>query len=188
MNKLLCLLLLSFTALSAAVERIDLGSGRSARIALPPDWQPTALPPRPPGIPEMGSIVRYDTKNGSNDSVMLSVITVPDDRFADPVEFKAFTEKLLQRYARDSVEGKVDLKDFKVAGKSGYLCLLTDPNLVGKPTIKDDYKTSTACTVYLGDRLLLNATIFSDDPAGPAYAAAKKLVQSLTITLAQKPI
>jgi hypothetical protein len=156
MKKLLCLLLLSFAAAAAAVERIDLGAGRSAQLSLPEDWQPTALPPRPPGIPEMGTTVRFDTTNGSNDSVMLSLITMPDDRFANPEEFKAFTEKLLQRYARGSVEGKVDLKEFKIAGRSGYMCLFTDPNLVNKATIKDDYKTSTACSVYLGDRLLLD--------------------------------
>ena len=55
-------------------------------------------------------------------------------------------------------------------------------NLVGQPPVKDDYKTMTACFVYLGDRVLVSATIFSDDPKGPAYGEAVRLLKSLAVS------
>ncbi len=38
------------------------------------------------------------------------------------------------------------------------------------------------------DHLLLVATIFSDDPSAPAFSEARRLVQSLTLLVPQKPV
>jgi hypothetical protein len=187
MKKLLCLFLAGVGAVVAA-EKISLGSGRSAVLTLPDTWESTALPPRPPGIPEMGATVRYVPKDGSNHAVLISIVPVPDERLADPETLQAMVRMAARRYLPGSVEKEAELKEFKVGGKTGYACLFTDAKLVGQPPVKDDYKTMTTCLVYLGDRFLLSASIFSDDPAGADYVAARRIIQSLTISLPQDPI
>jgi hypothetical protein len=182
------LLLLPVLAAAPAVEKIDLGSGRSAVVTVPESWAPAALPPRPPGVPVIDATVRYAPKNGANEAVLISLIVVPDDRMADPAALKAMSELASRRFARGSVEGRADFQEFKVGGHSGLAARFTDASLVGKPSVPDDYKTMTCCFVYLGDRVMLNASIFSDDPAGEGYAAAKKIIQSLTLSLPQNTI
>jgi hypothetical protein len=187
MKKLLCLFLLGLGA-SAAAERIDLGAGKSAQLTLPVSWESAALPPRPPGMPAVGATVRYTPKDGSNHAVLISIIPVPDERLADPEGMQTMVRMATRRYLPGSVEKEVELQEFKVAGRSGYACLFTDAKLVGQPPVKDDYKTMTVCFVYLGDHLMLTGSIFSDDPASEAYAAARRILQSITLSLPQKPI
>jgi hypothetical protein len=175
-------------AVAHAVERIELGSGRTAVLTLPATWGATALPPRPPGMPAMGATVRYAPKDGGNHAVLITILPVPDERLADPANLQALIKLATRRYLPGSVEKEAELKEFKVGGKTGYACLFTDAKLVGQPPVVDDYKTMTTCFVYLGDRLMLNASIFSDDPTGNDYATARRLLQSLTITLPQNPI
>lgn len=174
------------TVLSA--ERIDFGAGHSAQLILPEGWVATKVPEGLPTNPAKAAIVRYATKNGSNDAVLLSLLSVPDDQLADPAVLRELVEASTRQFADASVEHKAYLKEFKVAGKSGYAALFTDDGLVGLPPKKDDYKTLTACYVYLGNRILLVAMIFSDDPTAPAFTEARRLVQSLTLVSGQKPI
>ena len=186
-NTIILLLALALPA-AVAAEKIDLGAGRAAQLTLPDGWAATKVMSGLPDVPANATTVRYVTKNGSNDAVLISLLPVPDEQFADPAVLQEMIEASTRQFVDGSVEHKAYLKDFKVAGKSGYACLFTDAALVGQPTVKDDYKTLTSCFVYLGDHLLLVATIFSDDPSAPAFAAARRLVQSLTLSASQKPI
>lgn len=185
---LLILALLTLLAVTGAAEKIDLGSGKFVQISVPDTWKAAPLPPSAPGMPAVGTNIRYITKDGSNDAVLITLLTVPDDRFAESDNLQAIIEESTQQFAAGSVEGKVILKQIRIAGKSGYYCTFTDANLVGKPTTKDDYKTLTSCFVYLGDEVLLTATVFSDDVAGKAYAEGMRLLQSLTLQRAKDNI
>jgi hypothetical protein len=185
---LLTLALLTGCALTGAAVKIDLGSGKFAQISVPETWKAAGLPPSAPGMPAVGTNIRYITRDGSNDAVLITLLTVPDDRFAESDNLQAMIEESTQQFAAGSVEGKVILKEIKIAGKSGYYCTFTDANLVGKPTTKDDYKTLTSCFVYLGDEVLLTATVFSDDTSGKAHAEGMRLLKSLTLHLAKDNI
>ena len=135
----------------------------------------------PPGTPTVGQNFLYVTRSGSNDSVMLTLVPVPDDRLADPETLKAMIEEASQQFVGGSVEGKVTLKELKIGAVAGFSVTFTDVNLVGKPTVKDDYKAMTSCFVYLGDRVLVSATIFTDDVNGKAYAEGLRLLKSLSL-------
>ena len=181
-------LFLALSVPAAAAERIDLGGGRTALLTLPAGWEATKVPE---GVPENSAravTVRYATKDGSNDAVLLTLLPMPDEQLADPGLLRELVEFSTRQFIDASVERKAYLKEFKVAGRTGYAALFTDAALVGQPARKDDYKTVTSCFVYLGDGLLLAATIFSDDPSAPAFAEARRLVQSLALLAPQKPI
>ena len=175
------LLLLAACLLPAAVlaEKIELATGQTVRVAVPDTWQAGELPAPPPGVPPVGRNFRYVTKSGSNDSVMLTLVPVPDDRLADPEILRHMVTEASQQFVAGSVEGKVGLKELKTGRAAGFMVTFTDANLVGKPTVKDDYKLMTSCFLYLGDRVLVSATIFSDDANGAAYAEALRLLKSI---------
>lgn len=182
MKKLLLLFAaLTLLAGAASAEKLDLGEGKAALLTVPDSWKSAAMPAGPSGMPAMGTNVRYVTKSGSNDAVIITLIAVPDDRFAEADNLKAMIEEATQQFAAGSVEGKAVLKEFKVGGHAGYCVAFTDSNLVGKPTAKEDYKTLTSCFVYLGDKVMLTATIFSDDLNGKPYAEALHLLKSISL-------
>lgn len=187
-NPLLTVALLTLLAVTGVAEKLDLGSGKSAQISVPDTWKAAGLPPSAPGMPTVGTNIRFITKNGSNDAVLITLLTVPDDSFAEKDNLQALIEESTQQFAAGSVERKVSLKEIRIAGKSGYYCIFTDANLVGKPTAPDDYKTLTSCFVYLGDEVLLAATVFSDDVSGPAYSEGMRLLKSLTLHVAKDNI
>ena len=174
--------LLFFVLLAtASAEKVDLGAGQAVLLTVPDTWTAATLPAVPPGMAAGGIPHRYVTKNGSNDSVLLSLVSVPDDRLTDPATLKEMIEEASQQFVAGSVEGKVMLKELKIGGVAGFSVTFTDVNLVGKSTVKDDYKSMTSCFVYLGDRVLVSATIFTDDVNGKAYAEGLRLLKSLSL-------
>jgi hypothetical protein len=178
MKKLLCLVAL-LLAVTAAAEKIDLGSGKSLLLSVPGTWTVADLPS---SAPMQGRNVRYVTKSGSNDALLITVLSVPAEHFQDPDNLKAMAEVALQQFVAGSVEGKADLKEFRIGSRSGFAASFTDANLVGKPSVKDDYKAMTSCFVYLGDGVLLTATVFTDEIDGRAYAEALRILKSISLT------
>lgn len=186
--KTLPILFLALTLSAVSAETIKLSDGRTARVTLPETWMAAkVLEGLPENSPET-TTVRYVTKSGSNDAVLLTLIPMADEKYEDRALLRALVEESTRQFVDGSVERKASLQEFKVDGRTGFACLFTDAELVGKPTEKDNYKTITSLFVYLGDNVMLAATIFSDDPAGKAYAEGVRLVQSLTLAAAQKPI
>ena len=189
MKKLLTILAgLSLLALTGRAEKIDLGTGKALFLTVPASWIVADMPAPPPGMSATGTNVRYVTRNGSNDTVLISVISVPDDRFADRENLKAMAEESTQQFVTGSVEGKANLKELRLATATGLSVTLTDASLVGKPSAKDEYKVLTSCFVYLGGHLMLNATIFTDDLTGKAYADALRLLKSISLEQPKKPL
>jgi hypothetical protein len=172
----------SLLAIPGFAEKIDLGASKSLHLVVPESWTSTDVA-APEGAPVMGKTARFVTKNGSNDAVLITALPVPDDRFDAPENLKALASDAMEQFVSGSVEGKADLKEFKVGGVDGFCATFTDANLVGKPTIKEDYKTVTSCFVYLGEHVLVTATVFSDDVAGKAYAEGMRIVKSLSLDL-----
>ncbi|MBI2498268.1 MAG: hypothetical protein HYV75_10295 [Opitutae bacterium] len=183
MKPLLRLLLAACLLSAARAEKIDLGAGRAVLLTVPAAWTAGELPAPPPGVPIMSKSLRFVTKSGSNDSVMLTLVPVPDDHLADPEVLRAMVDQASQQFVAGSVEGRVVLKELKLGPATGFAVTFTDASLVGKPTVKEDYKSMTSCFVYLGHRVLVSATIFSDDVNGKAYAEALRLLKSISLQL-----
>lgn len=168
------------TSMSAA--RLELGAGKALHYVVPDAWTEGDLPE---GAEEAaaGRTVRYVTKDGSNDALLLTALTVPGDRLRDPDALRAMAEMSVQQFVAGSVEGKAEFKELRFAGVTGLAVTFTDANLVGKPSVKDDYKAMTACFAYLGNGVVVTATIFTDHPGGRAYDEAMRILRSLSLAL-----
>jgi hypothetical protein len=189
MKRFLSLLaLLGLLAVTGSAEKISLGSGKALHLTLPATWISADLPTRAPGVPEAGQNVRYVTKSGSNDALLIAILPVPDDRFNDPENLKGMVEMATQQFVAGSVEGQANLKELKFGGVSGLAATFTDANLVGKPSVKEDYKAMTSCFAYLGERVMVTATIFTDDLDGKAYAEGLRILKSMSLQLPKDTI
>ena len=189
MKKLLSLLVLpGLLAVTGFAEKIDLGAGKAVHLTLPDSWTSTDQPPASPGVPMMGQNVRYVPKNGANEALLITILTVPEDNFKDPDNLKAMVEIATQQFVAGSVEGKADIKEFKFAGASGFSATFTDANLVGKPSVKDDYKAMTSCFAYIGNQVMVTATIFTDEINGRAYNEAVRILKSISLSLPKDTI
>lgn len=184
MNKLpLLFAILGLLAVPSSAEKVDLGAGKAIHLMVPETWISADLASGLPGMPAAGKTVRYVTKNGSNDAVLITIITVPDDRFGDRENLNALVEESTQQFVSGSVEGKADPKEFRIGGRPGISVTFTDADLVGKPSVKDNYKALTMCFVYLGEHLMLTATVFTDDLSGRDYAEGMRLLKSISLNL-----
>ncbi|HKB57672.1 MAG TPA: hypothetical protein VKC51_08775 [Lacunisphaera sp.] len=181
MKKLLLVLASLALAAGSRAENINLGGGKSMHFILPDSWVATDTAAPSPEVSMVGKDLRYVPKSGSNDAVLLTVLLVPDDRFNDREALRMLVADATQRFVADSVEGKAFIKELRSANAIGYSATFTDVNLVDKPPVKDDYKTMTACFIYMGEKVMVFATIFSDDPSGPAFAEGLRLLKSLAL-------
>ena len=180
-NFLLALALLGLLATAARAEKIELGAGKALLFTVPDSWQPEARAADEPPAP--ARTVRFVPRDGSNEAITITALPVPDDRFADKDALKALVEEALQQFVADSVEKKANLKELKFGGGSGYAVTFTDAKLVGKPSVREDYKAMTSCFVYLGEHVMVSASIFTDDPSGRAYAEAQRILKSISLRI-----
>jgi hypothetical protein len=185
---LLLFALLGLLVVPGSAEKIDLGGGKAVLLTLPENWT-AADPVLPPaGLPVQGANVRYVTKNGSNDAVLITILTVPDDRFSDLENLKGLVAQATEQFIAGSVEGKADIKEIRLGGVTGYCATFTDANLVGQPSVKDDYKAMTSCFAYLGEHVMVTATVFTDDVNSPAYAEGMRMLKTLLLVLPKNNI
>ena len=162
-------------------EKIELGGGKALLFTVPESWQPEARTADEPPAP--ARTVRFVPRDGGNEALTITALPVPDDRLAEKDALKALVEETTQQFVADSVEKKTNLREVKFGGGSGYAVTFTDAKLVGKPSVHEDYKAMTSCFVYLGEHVMVAATIFTDDPAGKAYAEAQRILKSISLRL-----
>ncbi len=74
---------------------------------------------------------------------------------------------------------KVEIKDLKIDGGVGVYANFVDPDLVGKPVTKGEYKSATLMYVGLGPRYFIKVTVLCDDLNGADYREAMQIVESL---------
>ncbi|MSU46724.1 MAG: hypothetical protein EXS42_06290 [Lacunisphaera sp.] len=180
-NLLLFFAGLGLLATGSRAENINLGGGKSLHFILPGAWISTDTSAPSPEVSQVGKNLRYVPKGGSSDAVLLTVLLVPDNRYSDRENLRMLVADATQQFAPESVEGKAFIKELRTATVTGFTATFTDIDLVDKPPVNDDYKTMTACFIYLGEKVMVFATIFSDDPAGPAFAEGLRLLKSLTL-------
>jgi hypothetical protein len=178
---------LGLLAVAGFAEKIELGAGKALHLTLPDSWISSEVAASP-GAPMMGQNVRYVPKNGANEALLITVLTVPEENFKDHDNLKAMVELATQQFVAGSVEGKADIKEFRFAGASGFSATFTDANLVGKPSVKDDYKAMTSCFAYLGNQVMVTATIFTDEVGGRAYNEAMRILKSISLSLPKDTI
>ena len=173
----LCLL----AAARADLVRIELGEGRSAHFRQALNWAQVAADPSP-ADPAVRADLRLHPVNGANVSLNLTFVSLPDEALADRENLRRFHADNTKQFIAGSVEGEVRGRDFKTPHGYGVQARFTDAALVGKPPEKENYKTVTAVFLYLGERVLVIASLFCDDPQGGEYAEAMEMLRSLRVS------
>ena len=76
---------------------------------------------------------------------------------------------------------KLELKEVKINGGLGFYANFVDPDLVGKPVEKGNYKTATPVILSLGSKYLIKVTVLCDEINGADYRDALKIVESIRV-------
>ena len=179
MKPLLLTAALFASAVSALALSVNLPSGLSVEFTLPDKWTAAVLPA---GVgAEMGKTVRYVPPGGANASVFLSFLPASDELMTDAAALKDIHETGCQRYVDGSVEGRITAREIRVETGRGYHSSFTDKAMVNQPSQKDEYKTVTFATIYLGNGVLATVSILTDDLNGAEHAAGMRLMESLKV-------
>ena len=113
---------------------------------------------------------------------MISIYAKDKPEFGDP----EFLKKLLRGDSRPYLNSpgdaaKMEIKELKIAEGLGFYANFTDPDLVGKPVEKGNYKTATPVILSLGSKYLIKVTVLCDDLNGADYQDTIKIVESIKI-------
>ncbi len=169
--------------LVARAASVTLGTGEAVHFAVPDAWASTPVPEPAPGVPSVGKTVHYAPLNGANATVMITVMAMRDDALNDPKALRALHEGANASYAESSVEREVISTELKSLGVRGFLSTFTDSALVGKGTEPGNFKTVTVATLYLGDRVVVAASILCDRLDDAEFRAGLAIVKSLRLRL-----
>ncbi len=165
----------------AEVMRLDLGDERTVQLRTGLNWVSADAGPAP-GDPAVRANLRLKPPGDANASLNLTFVSLPDDSLADRDNLRRFHAANTRQFVEGSVEGEVQGRDFKTPHGFGVQARFTDAALVGKPPEKENYKTVTAVFLHLGERVLVIASFFCDDPQGGEYAQAMEMLRSIRVS------
>ena len=119
---------------------------------------------------------------GRNANCLVTLYDKDKLAYADPT----FLKKWLQRECLPYVKSmddlpKVETKDLKITGSQAFYANFVDPDLVGKPVTKGEYKTATVVMISLEGKYLIKISIYCDDLNGADYQDAIKIAQSIAL-------
>ena len=157
MKKLFALFLLTAAGLFAQAEKIELGSHGKLTIYHDDTWKFD--------VADFGDrkLVTIGPKGESVNAAASMTITFPDvDRFDTKKRLSLRVEVNGEQIAPQSIEGKARAKEFSLQTGFGFYCSVTDPELVGKPPQKGNYKTISAGMIHLAPDVLIEVSISAD--------------------------
>ena len=156
MKKFLALFLLLTGALLAQSETLNLGSRGKLTLYISDKWKFE--------VSDFGDrqIVNIRPKDDTNAECSMT-ITFPDvDRYDTKARLKMRTEVDATKLEDQSVEGKARAKPFELKTGYGFHCDFTDPNLIGRPSKKGDFKTISVGLIRLNAEVLIEIGISAD--------------------------
>jgi hypothetical protein len=162
----------------AADKAVEIGGGKAVIFSVPTGWE-IAPAEAPQDTASLGKTIKLDPKNGANAECNLTIFVPQDNRFADHGALKQVLVTSDESLVEDSLEGKVDAREFKTPHGFGYSAIFTDKKLVGKPSERGNYKVAATVVLYLPEQIVVTAAILCDDINGPEYAAMIALLRSL---------
>jgi hypothetical protein len=172
------LLLLVPPLVHAADQAVEIDDGKAVVLSVPDGWT-LGTPEIPVEMSTPGKTVMLSSKDHSSAKCLITLFSAPDNRLSDPKALRESLDEATQQLLPDSVEQKVQLRDFKTPHGSGCAATFTDARLVGKPPEPGNYKTATSVLIYLPAQIVVNATVLCDDVKGPEYETMLSVLRSL---------
>src|SRR3954469_10935086 len=177
MKTFLALLCLTATLLHAQSGTIDLRSHGSLEIYLEDGWKINTS--------EFGDrvIVNVEQKKDNINANAVLTITFPEqDRFATKSKLKTQVEASGRQYEEGSVEGKSVARELNTRAGYGFYCSYTDPELVGKPPQKGNFKGISIGMLRVAPDLVIEFTISADGFRDKPYQQLLGAIEGMEYT------
>lgn len=168
--------MLAAAATGAWAESFDLRERGRLEVFVPGDWKISGE-----DLGDRHEIVITPTRDSVNAAARLVVNLTPADEFNSKPKLRTRVMELCQPIAEQNRTRKYSAEEFYSRQGFGYHCTFTDPNLVGKPPVKDDFKHATYGVVRLAPRIYVAVTLLADDLEGPEYQALLGAVEGMEI-------
>lgn len=164
--KCFALLLLTGGLLHAQSGAIDLRSHGSLAIYLEDGWKVNTS--------EFGDrvIVNIEPLDENTNANVALTVTFPElDRFSTKGKLRTQVEVNGRQYEEGSLERKSVSRELSTQSSVayGFYCNYTDPELVGKPPQKGNYKMISIGLIRVTPEVLIEMAISSDDARGKPY-------------------
>jgi hypothetical protein len=180
MRKIITLLLILLASAFVYADELHVSSAEPIFVVAPDHWQ--VAKDRPPVSSFPFETYKITPPSGRNAQLLISIYDKSKPEFADA----QFLKKLLRGDSGVYVNSpddlaKIEIKELNIKGGLGYYANFVDPDLVGKPVEKDNFKTSTLVILSLGTNYLIKVTIMCDQLNGADYRDAINIVESIKI-------
>ncbi|MBI5767027.1 MAG: hypothetical protein HZA93_04480 [Verrucomicrobia bacterium] len=176
MKRFLALFLLAAASLLAQSETISLGSRGKLTIYLSDKWRFD--------VSDFGDrqIVTIKPKDETNADCTLTVTYPEVDRFDTKARLKQRVEIDGVKFEERSVEGKARAKEFALQTGYGFRCDFTDPDLIGRPPKKGDFKTISVGLIRLNAEILIEVGISADGFNSAPYNELLGAIEGMEFT------
>lgn len=173
--------LLSFLAMAAAgAATIEWPDNGQITYVVPAGWTVTVTMNGATAVE-----LTAHSASGANAAAQIAVMTNPNATLANPASGKSAFLQSADRFAADSVEKTTVPKDLNPVQGVGWYSLFTDPALVGKAPVKDNFKCLYATFAIVDTGVFAGGILSFDDPAGPDAAALLELQRSIRFVRAK---
>ena len=180
MKIFIAILLLTSGELLAQSQKIDLGPHGRINLYLDDAWKFD--------VADFGDrrIVTVAPKGDANASCSLTITFPEQDRLDTKKRLSLRVEINGEPFAGQSVEGKAVAKEFSLQTGYGYYCNFTDPELVGKPPEKGNFKTISAGLIHLAPDVLIEVAISADGFTSEPYQQLLGMIEGMEFVAAGK--
>lgn len=176
MKRFLVLMLLSAAGLFGQMQTINLGSHGRLTLYLDDSWK---FETADYGDRQM---VNVAPKGDLNASCALTITFPEQDRYDTKKRLSLRVEVNGQPLAERSVEGKSIAKEFSLQTGFGFYCNFTDPDLVGKPPERGNFKTLSIGLIRLAPDVLIEVTISADGFNSEPYQQLLGMIEGMEFT------
>lgn len=144
------------------------------------NWIQTSVRPGTTTFPF--KTIRLEAPGEVNASVLISIMDKDRPEFLD----KNLLQRILIGESRPYISSQeqfdeIEIKTITIANGVGFYTSFIDPDLVGAPPKKGNYKTVTPMIISIGSKYLLKATLFCDDLDGNGFKEAFAIASSIKI-------
>ena len=177
MNKILTLFLLGAAALYAQSQDLNLGAhGKISLYLLDDGWKFK--------VSDFGDrlLVTITPKGDVNANCTLTVTYPEKDSLDSKSRLRLKLEADCAQIAEHSAEGKAVAREFSLRDGFGFHCDFTDPDLIGKPPEKDNFKTVSQGLIHLAPDVLVELSISADGFKSGPYQSLLGMIEGLEYT------
>jgi hypothetical protein len=174
MKKILVLLLLTAASLCAQVQELSLGAhGKISLYLIDDNWKFD--------VSDLGDGITLTARPKGDVNATFSLkVTFPEkDSLGTKARLKQKVEEDNANMAGQSVEGRAVAKEFSLRSGYGFHCDFTDPDLVGKPPQKDNFKTISLGLIHLAPDVLVEVGISADGFKSEPYQTLLGMIEGM---------